>query len=965
YQPINKSAIVYISRNTPAYTTYPFSHIVTLTNEKGEFEIHGIGPSLIVGPYFVEAYVLDNKSGQIEYSPDFGQYGAMYLPFSYYVVSHPFNVTTIVFKSVSVVFTDVYDIKNMRKLSFYDPRFGSAYSIWSSSSYIFSVFDQNTLSEPVHWGQCFLPAESDFLVYFLQPGEKYYAKFQVGSPLVTLGFLANSSKLDLNGFGFQAPEKGQQVIMFTPLRYVKDMIETTKGRLSLLSKSFIKNPVAEVALSNAEQYYFDALDALEKKDYKTAYGNAIAALLWVSRSYSEVMNTMMDSAKVNAFFALLAIPFSIILEPLLFDSQSSRRKFIHISIIATLTFMTFYLLHPSAKLGPMWTFTPIGIALIMLFSLVLGLLLAEALNITRIIRYKLVGKHIMERGSTMSISFSYGVRNIRKRKFRSLLTMITITMTTFGLVSFSSLVNTINITIAEKPESTPSYKGILITRPISSTAPYRLDPIESSILYLLNTYKVKYKNITIAPRAWLYPESVSGKYVVSTVRSQTSSYSFSGILGLTKDETKIFNYSYLIEGSWFNESEGQCIISSKVAKSLNISVGDIITWAGIKLKVVGILNSGKLYELNLRDLNYYPITPVDPNLISSILMGSIRTENEAWSPLSWDSVLVIPFNLALSYGGFISSVAIQGNNLTEIDNIARALALTLSSVEVYVSDGYRVRIYSSFNFYAFQGLITLVPAVIGFFTVLNSVLASVKERQNEISVYSAVGTSPRDIGLIFLAEEVVYALVGAVIGYLSGMAVNSILISMNLLPPTYVLNSSSSYVLLALTGTVLATILASLYPLSLASKLVTPSLERKWKLTTKPIGDAWDVPFPFLFDTYEEAIGVLRYLTEFFMAHSVETTEIFITREVRHQENVLEVVVTLKPIDAGILQAVTFNISEEEGKYVLKVHIQRISGIREAWTSGNYQFIDAVRKQFLVWRGLHPQERNKYIYYKQ
>lgn len=961
YNPVNKSALVYISRNSPTYSLYPFTHIVVITNDKGEFEVHGLGPSIVVGPYFFESYIVNEKTGQIEYAPDLGQYGAKNIPFSYSITAHPYNVTTVVFKSVSLVFTDIFDLTGMRKLTYYDPRFESAYSTWSSSNYAISVFDQETWSEPIHWGQCYLPAESDFLVFFLQPKEKYYVRLQVGTPPATQGFLANSSEVNPNGIGFQAPEEGQEIVTFTLLKFARDVIQTTKGRLDLLKKSFIKNPVAEEAIARGETYYSNALNALDEKDYKIAYGSAIAALSWASKAYSESMNTIMDSAKVNVFFAFIAIPFSIILEMLLFE-KAGRKRFLYIVMISLSIFGIFYIIHPSAKLGSMWMFTPIGVALILVFLLVLGIFFTELSNIARITQYKLLGKHVMERGSPISISFSYGVRNIKKRKFRSVLTMITVTITTFGLVSFSSLVNATNITVASKPESTASYQGMLIKRPIG-VAPYRLDPIDNRILNLLEVYKMNYKDIVVVPRAWLYPESISARQVSADVKSKTSNYGFSALLGLTNEEVRIFNYSsLLIKGRWFNNNEELvCIMTSRVAESLNVSVDDFVEWEGIKLKVIGILNSSEISKLDLRDLDNYPITPVNPNIIASILMGAIRTENEAWSPMSWDSILIVPFNIALRRGGFISSISIQGNNLTEIESIAKDVAVTSNSLEVYVSNGKKVSTYSSFNFYAFQGTITVILMVIGLLTVMNSVLASVKERQNEINVYAAVGVSPKDIGQIFVAEELVYALVGATIGYLSGVITNAVLISTKSLPPAYILNSSSSYILISLIGTMFGIVLASLYPLWLASRFLTPSFERKWKLTTKPVGDSWDVPLPFLFDTHQEATGLLNYLMEYFRGHTVETVEVFVVREIKREGDVLSVVVSLKPVDAGILQRVTFQINEKEGKYEININIQRLSGVRDSWISNNYQFVDAVRKQFLIWRGLRSSERNKYL----
>ena len=54
-------------------------------------------------------------------------------------------------------------------------------------------------------------------------------------------------------------------------------------------------------------------------------------------------------------------------------------------------------------------------------------------------------------------------------------------------------------------------------------------------------------------------------------------------------------------------------------------------------------------------------------------------------------------------------------------------------------------------------------------------MGSVFERQREIFVYGSVGLSPNNVGSLFLAESLVYALIGAGVGYLLGQGVTKVL----------------------------------------------------------------------------------------------------------------------------------------------------------------------------------------------
>ena len=56
----------------------------------------------------------------------------------------------------------------------------------------------------------------------------------------------------------------------------------------------------------------------------------------------------------------------------------------------------------------------------------------------------------------------------------------------------------------------------------------------------------------------------------------------------------------------------------------------------------------------------------------------------------------------------------------------------------------------------------LIPLLIAAITVLNTMKGSVYERRNEIYVYNAVGIAPRYIFFMFVAEALVYAVVGTV-----------------------------------------------------------------------------------------------------------------------------------------------------------------------------------------------------------
>jgi ABC-type antimicrobial peptide transport system permease subunit len=118
------------------------------------------------------------------------------------------------------------------------------------------------------------------------------------------------------------------------------------------------------------------------------------------------------------------------------------------------------------------------------------------------------------------------------------------------------------------------------------------------------------------------------------------------------------------------------------------------------------------------------------------------------------------------------------------------------------------------------------------------------ERIKESMIYSSVGLAPMQIGYMFLTENVVYAIVGGVLGYLLGLLSSHYLRLFGLLGDVGI-NYSSSSVIISI-GIVVALVLgASIYPIYRVALLITPSLERRWRITSKPKGDEWEISIPF------------------------------------------------------------------------------------------------------------------------
>jgi hypothetical protein len=172
------------------------------------------------------------------------------------------------------------------------------------------------------------------------------------------------------------------------------------------------------------------------------------------------------------------------------------------------------------------------------------------------------------------------------------------------------------------------------------------------------------------------------------------------------------------------------------------------------------------------------------------------------------------------------------------------------------------------------------------------------------------------------------------------------------------------------TALVMAVVLLStLYPARKASEVATPAIERSWK-TPDPVGDNWEIPLPFAV-TGEQATGLNSFLSEWFKAYEEYSIGDFVTQNVETSESETELgkayhirlMAWLAPFDLGVSQVVVLDTlpTDMEDVFELRLTIHRQSGDISNWKRVNRRFLNTLRKQFLIWRTLRTEERERYF----
>ena len=503
----------------------------------------------------------------------------------------------------------------------------------------------------------------------------------------------------------------------------------------------------------------------------------------------------------------------------------------------------------------------------------------------------------------------------------------------------------------------------------------------------------------VAPRSWYQSSGTGDQSFVQLTRSpniqdpapptrpltgESLGFAANMLVGMSESEPSVTGIDrYLQYGKWFDRADTAnwptewpyaIILPKGMADLLKITESDMgkatISVYGADFTVVGVLGIG---FKDLTDNDGEELTPVDYQLMQQQQSRggtgdeTLEGELQKYMHLTPDSIAVLPYEVVMNQGGTLRSVAVNMDPqdddpklLGAVDKLDLIMAPLMNriAIDFFVGRDKDTYLYSSIGMTSFSGMGNLfVPILIAALIVLNTMLGAVYERVREISIYSSVGLAPIHIAFLFLAEACVYAIVGAVLGYLMGQVIATTLVHFGWLAGL-TLNYSSMSTVVATVIVMIVVLLSTLYPAVKASRMAVPDIERKWKLP-EPDGDIWHFNLPFTV-LAEESLGLNIFMRDYFDAHADESASDFYTDNVtfstKTEEDSYEIgmMVWLAPYDLGVSQSIQFVTSpvggEEEDLYKITLDVHRESGEIASWKRVNRRFLNLLRKQLLIWR---------------
>jgi hypothetical protein len=673
---------------------------------------------------------------------------------------------------------------------------------------------------------------------------------------------------------------------------------------------------------------------------------------------------------------VLVIPCAFFTERLLITAADIRWQIAGFSAVFVLIWAFLWQVHPAFELSNPFVIL-LAFVILSLAIFVITIVFARFNdNMKRLKREEsLIHDTDVGRMSASVAAFQLGIANMKRRRMRTALTFTTLLLLTFTVLSFTSIKSSLQFHQILRDSEGP-YAGILIRSKFWGA-------LEDAAY---DYAKVNFSDVaTITPRSW-YITRNKKKTPVST---ESKSHKTEGVLGLSGREPLVTGIdSFLVAGRWFEDGEEAIVLPDAIAEKLDLTADSVdvarVRIFGKQLTLVGIISAEELNEFF--DLDEEPITPADFKLtddeeISRMTQVEEREKQGLERPeveimpfehITAANIAIIPYGLLRDIGSPLQSVAVRFHEgvdiLAQVKSFLSRLSVVLFAGIPDPTGRIQVSVFSSLGNTSLSGLSGLfVPILVAALIVLNTMMGSVYERFKEIGIYSAVGLAPVHISFLFIAEACVYAVLGAVSGYLVGQGVAKVLIWQGWLEGVTLNYSAMSTV--ASSGLVMiVVILSTIYPARKAAQMAVPDVARRWRLPT-PDGDLWDFEFPFTVGG-TDVFGLSVFLTEYFSSHEGESVGIFYTsgasfgsfETTKGEAYSIDTRVWLAPYDLGVSQDVRFEAQPtgEHNFYALTVRLERVSGDAASWVRVNQGFVNGLRKQFLIWRTVAPEDRETF-----
>jgi ABC-type antimicrobial peptide transport system permease subunit len=633
------------------------------------------------------------------------------------------------------------------------------------------------------------------------------ATLTIDSGIVKRTFLMSQIEPFIVGKGEQIQVGIDRSVLQFNIKLVEDEVALIDETLVEVEDKGFYTTLERQDIAKVEDLVDGARRKLTEGAFDECYADLREAYISILHINQRIETIFLDASSSVVILTLFLALTAMALSSFLLERWSL--KIITTCVISSVFYLLFFYTYP-------------GLRIIQLSSFFLDICLA--LSIT-FLAYLIVSR-FMDR-KVMSI-FTIAKQNLRRRKLRFILTLISVTVLTMSFVTLTSFSTGYGLTNTFIGNTHSKVNGLLIKKPLSLDLSPTITfiPLDfSTITWLQDNAEI----FRVAPKMENIP-NFGDLGTLASVYDSTKNVSIRGILGIEPDlEAAITQIdTILVEGRYLDSSkENEVLLSSTIADLLNLKIGDELVLfskvSTMNVTLVGFFDDTKFSQI--KDIDSKPLIP------NKLVIQDGERPTIEIVPCEAAEVIVINWKIANLFGGlFLSRIDVQLYDPELTLSLARQIALERDLLVWSSSEGQTYR--TSLGIYVeSSGLSILIPWVIVILNVVITMLNAIFERRKEIAILSSVGLNPSHIGSLFLAEAAIIGIVGGGTGYLLGLGGYK---AMSILSITVEVRQKISAVWsLASLGVAVAAVLVGAAIAIKNSVNITPSTLRKWTMEQK------------------------------------------------------------------------------------------------------------------------------------
>ncbi|MBS7607040.1 FtsX-like permease family protein [Candidatus Bathyarchaeota archaeon] len=460
----------------------------------------------------------------------------------------------------------------------------------------------------------------------------------------------------------------------------------------------------------------------------------------------------------TVYISAVMAMFSIILAFFFFENE--KRKIISSLIFYVILLITLYLTYPGAHIildKNVLLFIQSSIPSFALFLFIV-------FGLPRIWKERGVEGEVSWR-SAISIIFSMGKREIKRKRTRGFFTILSICILILCFTSLTSFGTAFGV-VSERINVAPPSSGVIMIRRGTGDIPLGYGDI-----YLISSRVAPIVNVSLRLKN---PPSLNP---LARIRNPLSGKEMPifGVLAISPFNEKDYTgLDEATEGGWLSEEKiGEVLIGSSMASILKVGLGENVileilgTPITINLIIKGLINDQQYSELlDVNGEKFGPLRLTEANIIrtcnsTEIIVLNLKTAEFIQDRIEESKSAVIFLSP--------SEIVFRFADNINVEETAKKL-VQLLSYEVFVSSNNFVMRYYIGVYIETKGVAELlIPLIMVILNTTMVMINSAYERSREIRVLSTLGLNPTHIGLTFVAEATILGMVGGSIGYVAGL----------------------------------------------------------------------------------------------------------------------------------------------------------------------------------------------------